>query len=153
MSDNVVAILPTASSDKDRLQMRIQRLKDQGLTHSLKKVSGSGKKRKKNGQPTTIEVAVKDGLTDSGASLGHTPNLASKVASKQSQGIKNAATASLTAKVLAEEQEKSKRRKLDSNQNLKSLFSSGSERQKDGDFMTRGFSITKRRSGWEAALE
>ena len=55
--------------------------------------------------------------------------------------IKNAATASLTAKVLAEEQERTKRRKMEPNENLKSLFSSGNAKHKDGDFMTRGFSI------------
>ena len=55
--------------------------------------------------------------------------------------IKDAATASLTAKVLAEEQEKAKRRKLDPNDNLKTLFSSGNKAHKDADFMTRGFSI------------
>ena len=56
-------------------------------------------------------------------------------------GIKNASTASLTAKVLAEEQAKAKRRKLGANDTIKSLFSSGDKAIKDGDFMTRGYSI------------
>ena len=60
---------------------------------------------------------------------------------KSSSAIKNAATASLTAKVLAEEQERAKKRKKEPNENLKSLFSSSSGKHKDGDFMTRGFSI------------
>jgi hypothetical protein len=50
----------------------------------------------------------------------------------------------LTARVLEEENERSKRRKhIGANENLRSLFSSDSERErsKDGDFMTRGFSI------------
>jgi hypothetical protein len=64
-----------------------------------------------------------------------------------SGGIKNAATASLTAKVLIEEQERNKRRKLGLNDNLKSLFSStgaNGSTQKGGDFLTRGFSVPKR---------
>ena len=57
-------------------------------------------------------------------------------------GIKNAGTASLTAKVLAEEQGRNKRRKMGNNENLKGLFTSSTEHQgKQSDFMTRGFSI------------
>ena len=59
-------------------------------------------------------------------------------------GIKDSATASLTAKVLAEEERKAKIRKLDPNNNLKSLFSSSvdqTQKVRNGDFMTRGFSI------------
>lgn len=60
-----------------------------------------------------------------------------------SGGIKNAETASLTARVLAEEQERSKRRKLGTNENIKSLFSSeNGGPKKNGDFMNRGFSIS-----------
>jgi hypothetical protein len=63
---------------------------------------------------------------------------------KTSHGIKDAATASLTAKVLEEEEAKKKRRKMmGENETLKSLFSKsgGGPKQKDGDFMTRGYSI------------
>ena len=137
----MIVILPTASSDTDRLLRRVQTLKDQGLTHSLKKGSGSGKKRKKNCEPAAIELDSKNMSTDSTIIPGHTSTLASNKMLKQGRGIKNAATASLTAKVLAEEQAKSKRRRMEPNQNLKSLFSSGNEQRKDGDFMTRGFSI------------
>lgn len=58
-----------------------------------------------------------------------------------SGAIKNAATASLTAKVLEEGKQKQKRRKLEGNDNLKSLFSEHGAARKDGDFMTRGFLI------------
>ena len=141
MPGNTVLILPVLSIDKEHLTARAQRLRDQGLTHSLKKISGLGKKRKKN------ETAKAEVIQE----LLHTS--ANKVASSESlsqtpsgtvvpQGrIQNAATASLTAKVLAEEEAKAKRRKLGSNDNLSSLFSSGKTKHIDGDFMTRGFSI------------
>ncbi|MCJ1233119.1 hypothetical protein MMC14_001074 [Varicellaria rhodocarpa] len=131
--ENVITILPISSFDKERLLVRALKLKDQGLTHSLKKLPGSGKKRKKNGESTLIKgepTSVDDVITSE-----------RKGALKSSTAIKNAATASLTAKVLAEEQERSKRRKMEPNKNLKSLFSSGGGKHKDGDFMTRGFSI------------
>lgn len=63
-------------------------------------------------------------------------------------GIKNAATASLTAKVLAEQEEKNKRRRLGLNNNLKSLFSNKStepSKNNSGDFMTRGYSVPTRK--------
>lgn len=56
--------------------------------------------------------------------------------------IRNQGTASLTAKVLAEQDDRNKRRKMAPNENLKTLFSSGSTMaQKQTDFMTRGFTI------------
>jgi len=128
--ENMVTILPLAESDKARLAKRMELLKEQGLTHSLKKASGLSKKRKKNAELKIEETSAIKLSVDK-------PKESAKVV-----GIKNAATASLTAKVLAEEQEKAKRRKLDpNNDNLKSLFSSGNKAHKDGDFMTRGFSI------------
>lgn len=142
-ADNVIQILPNSSTEQERLVSRAQKLKDQGLTHSLKKAPGSGKKRKKNGDAPAEEIDRADGnamvlqesksakqpMQDSGTTM-------------PSGGIKHTATASLTAKVLAEQQEKNKRRKLAENENLKSLFSSDhGVPKKDGDFMTRGFSI------------
>jgi ribosomal protein L18 len=131
-SENVISILPTAAADKERLIKRIERLREQGLTHPLKKASGSNKKRKKTAQladdaEAPVLVAVK--ATESSGK-------------PTSNGIGNTATAALVSKVLAEEQEKSKRRKVTENDNLKTLFSSTNNGgQKDGDFMTRGFSI------------
>lgn len=125
------------------MSARTQRLKAQGLTHSLKKAPGSGKKRKKHGDAETVGVAMSQttaDVTDNGAKPKAVSPKNSGTATPTG-GIKNAATASLTAKVLANEQEKSKRRKLETNDNLKSLFSSGKSKNKDGDFMTRGFSI------------
>ena len=88
--------------------------------------------------PNAIEEHAHD-ITDKRKDSTKIPNTAN--GTKVPDTIKNAVTASLTARVLAEEQEKAKRRKLDPNENLKSLFSSGNKKHKDGDFMTRGFSI------------
>ena len=105
----------------------------------MKKAPGSTKKRKKNVDTSVAETSeppIPEGMNGILKSAQtHSGTMTSGAA------IKNAATASLTAKVLAEEQEKAKRRKLGSNDNLKSLFSTGKTARKDGDFMTRGFSI------------
>lgn len=61
--------------------------------------------------------------------------------------LKNSATASLTRKVLEEQEERNKRRKLGQNENVKSLFNTGSHAPSKGnsaDYMTRGFSIGKK---------
>lgn len=164
--ENVVPILPVAKEDISRLAERIQRLKDSGLTHSLKKAPGS-KKRKKNGTadtnqpiangthdetPKNLAVEkVKANLTEPSKlskSNGGTPEPQPRSGTATpSGGIKNAATASLTARVLDEQEERNKRRKLGLNDNLKSLFStsdSNGSSQRNADFMTRGYSIPKK---------
>ena len=114
------------------------RLKDQGLTHSLKKAPGTGKKRKK-GKTSSENPLVKaepesDKLEDQRPSDG--------TARTTTSGIQNTGTAYLTARVLAEEQNRNKRRKVGNNENIKGLFSSSTEHQgKQSDFMTRGYSI------------
>ena len=130
----MISILPTSQSDKDELVDRIRRLKEQGLTHSLKKVSGASKNKRKN---ANVEETVKD--TD-GSAL--TNGEVDSVPAKPKSSIKNQDTASLTAKVLAEQKERNKRRKLCGNKNVNSLFSSKNGMdEKHADFMTRGFSI------------
>ncbi|KAJ5127391.1 hypothetical protein N7448_008170 [Penicillium atrosanguineum] len=121
--DNIISILPTKVEDKERLMARGAKLAEQGLTHSLKKAPGS-KKRKKH-------------AADGDEAKKSTP------ASVNGNGIKNAATASLTARVLSEEKEKNKKRKMMGlSDNLDSLFTKDSkDGKKSGDFMTRGFSI------------
>ena len=106
-------------------------MKSQGLTHSLKKAPGAGKKRKK--AAAVEEATVAEGPVE--------PNTQSK-SEKPESNIKNADTASLTAKVLAEQEMRNKRRKLGANENVKSLFSNKNGMdEKHADFMTRGFSI------------
>ena len=132
-----MVILPTLEADKQRAASRAQKLKDEGLTHSLKRIPGTVKKRKNK----NITSNIKDSNSPIHISTARsTPPVHGT--STPNGSIKNAGTASLTAKVLAEEQDRSKRRKLGTNENIKSLFSSGNDGpKKNGDFMNRGFSI------------
>lgn len=157
--ENIVTILPVAKEDITRLAARANNLKEQGLTHSLKKAPGS-KKRKKNTEaesgekksatnggvaPAGLSEKSKSRLAENGSAQPHSK---SGTSTPVANGIKNAATASLTAKVLDEQDERNKRRKLGQNDNINSLFSSGgysAQAQKSGDFMTRGFSLPKQK--------
>ncbi|KAJ5902318.1 hypothetical protein N7495_002846 [Penicillium taxi] len=122
--DNIILILPTKEEDKERLIARGQKLADQGLTHSLKKAPGSKKKRKK-------ALMSSDGPSE--ATQTNAP-------ASSGNGIKNAATSLITARVL-EEQNKKRRKMAGRNENIDSLFTKETEGKKDGDFMTRGFTI------------
>ena len=129
-TENIIPILPVSQTDKDSLESRIAQLKAQGLSHSLKKAPGTGKKRKKTVTVDEATVAQKP--------VKSTPAKSEKPESN----IKNADTAALTAKVLAEQEERNKQRKLGANENVKSLFSNKNGMdEKHVDFMTRGFSI------------
>jgi hypothetical protein len=151
-ADNVIPILPVGKEESVFLENRMERLAAAGLTHSLKKAPGSGKKRKANGD-VKAEVKVEDTEPDKPArEVSSAPSPLPRSSTPQSgvstpkasNGIKDAATASLTAKVLEEEEAKKKRRKMmGENETLKSLFSKsgGGTKHKDGDFMTRGYSI------------
>ena len=147
---DLIPILPTTEAEQRVLTERIEALSALGLTHSLKKASGSGKKRKANGS-LKVDSKLNPEMSETKEQM---PQEAStvKVTSEASRsttsaptvtnGIKNAATANLTAKVLQEEEARQKRRKMGENENLKSLFSKGStQNQRNTDFMTRGFSI------------
>jgi hypothetical protein len=155
--DNVITILPLAKEDIARLATRAEKLKEAGLAHSLQKAPG-GKKRKKhaeaetplegkgekNGVAESISEKTKIRLTGNGTTVSQSR---SGTSTPLSTGIKNAATASLTAKVLDEQEERNKRRKLGLNDNLKGLFSNtgySAQAHKGGDFMTRGYSLPKK---------
>jgi hypothetical protein len=132
--------LPT---DIARLNLRVKTLREKGLTHALKKAPGS-KKRKKgaekesNGEPTT---KLTDGEKKKAANGDKHTN------DTNGNGIKNASTASLTQKVMKEQEERNKRRKLAENDNVKSMFSKSETKpdlKRSADYMTRGFSIGKK---------
>ncbi|KAJ5247343.1 hypothetical protein N7468_002326 [Penicillium chermesinum] len=138
--DNIITILPVKEEDKQRLIARGRKLAEQGLTHSLKKASSS-KKRKKNATADLPDATATASSTPSSKSTQATNGSGNK--STPGDGIKNAATAKLTAKVLSEQDEKQKRRKMMGlGGTIDSLYT---KEQKDGakrnDFMTRGFSI------------
>ena len=141
-SRDIIPILPSTEADKDVVRKRIQDLRGLGLTHSLKKAPGS-KKRKANGEARHANNVApvangKTGHLDETKRSG-TPHSGASTP-KPSNGIKNSATASLTARVLEEENIK-KKRKME-NENISSLYSKNDgKKQSDGSFMTRGFSI------------
>ena len=144
-SENIIPILTIADDEATHLRDRIEKLVASGLTHSLKKASGS--KKRKGGEksehvPKNTAQVPTSGIADSEAVFSPAPDLVP--VPKTANGIKNAATANLTAKVLKEEEDRAKRRKMaGENENLKSLFSKSTNgaSQKNSDFMTRGFSI------------
>jgi hypothetical protein len=151
-TENVIPILPLGKEESMFLENRMERLAAAGLTHSLKKAPSSGKKRKANGE-VKADVKVENGNPQkAGTPVASVPSPIPRSSTPQSgastpkvsYGIKDAATASLTAKVLEEEEAKKRRRKImGENETLKSLFSKpeGGTKHSNGDFMTRGYSI------------
>lgn len=153
LQDNAITILPVLPEDVSRLKERIQLLKGQGLAHSLKRAS---KEKKRRDKQIANEAAASEIIRSENSSKKRAleqdvvPDLKELLAvelhpnngtSTSSGGIKNAATASLTAKVMLEQEELNKRRKLGLNSNLKSLFSNKDSvvpGSRSGDFMTRG---------------
>ena len=116
------------------------------MTHSLKKATGDkkkDKKRKKHAEAGQNEIsAISEGSSNSDLKRGTPPQTNGVVQS--GAGIKNTATANLTAKVMKEQEERNKRRKTDKNDPLGRLYTSkehSNPHGKNSDFMTRGFSI------------
>lgn len=147
---DVIPILPSTEKDKAFVVERIETLRALGLTHALKKASGAKKRKAKdeskpervNGTVRATEQPAKDDskrLAGEDISRSATPQSGAATI-KGANGIKNAATASLTARVLEEEQAKKRVRR--ENENINSLYTKKGDRtNKNGDFMTRGFSI------------
>jgi hypothetical protein len=156
-AENVIPILSLAADDISKLTARAAKLKAAGLTHSLKKAPGS-KKRKKNAEADATTITATEAKANGEdhevkSRTAHPPpvtqprngtsTVPAAAGAPASSGIKNAATASLTSRVLEEQEERNKRRKLEMNDNLKTLFSK-TKHDAGADFMTRGFSIPKR---------
>lgn len=121
---DLIPILSTDEAELERLARRADELKALGLTHSLKKdKSGGGggsggksknkKKRKAGGEDANDENGAK--AHNAKEKKDDKNNSSSKSSSDKngiSSRINNSATASLTAKVLAEQEERNKRRKM-----------------------------------------
>ncbi|KAL2759916.1 hypothetical protein ACRALDRAFT_1067400 [Sodiomyces alcalophilus JCM 7366] len=105
-SENVVPILPADKADVKRLEQRMEKLRAAGLTHALKKDKSNKKKRKAKGTAEGDSSGEKRHATEEAVKP------AKKDAPSKTSGINNPMAASLTAKVLAEQEEMSKRRKL-----------------------------------------
>ncbi|KAL7813230.1 DUF602 domain-containing protein [Trichoderma aethiopicum] len=108
--ENVIAILPTAEKELDRLQKRIEDLQANGLTHTLKKGKSEKKKKRKAGEAAEEEEgsAEKNGEKAKKSDASR----AKKEPDARIKGINNSMAATLTARVLAEQDERNKRRKL-----------------------------------------
>ncbi|KAF9696984.1 hypothetical protein EKO04_004621 [Ascochyta lentis] len=152
--NDVIPILPTVPTDLARLNLRIKTLREKGLTHALKKAPGS-KKRKKNADkeangdsvPTELNGTTTKLKSSSDEDKKSKAKVNGEKKSNTDNGIKNSATASLTRKVMEEQEERNKRRKLAQNEHVKSLFNTSSNKPSAGnsaDYMTRGFSIGKK---------
>ncbi|KAL4788244.1 Rtf2 RING-finger-domain-containing protein [Aspergillus varians] len=150
--DNIIPILPTKEDDKQKLIARSQRLAEQSLTHSLKKAPGSKKRKNKGNGDSTAASETKTPNVESTSKSSTLPKSTPGTSRSNTStptpsapnGIKNAATAMLTARVLEEENEKKKRRKLmGASDNISSLFTKDPKgpQFKNTDFMTRGFSM------------
>ncbi|ORY10405.1 Rtf2 RING-finger-domain-containing protein [Clohesyomyces aquaticus] len=146
--NDVIPILPTVATDIARLSLRMKTLKENNLTHSLKKAKGD-KKRKKHAEKETNGATV--ALTSKEQDRSSEEDK-KKDKPKQkptiNENIKSASTASLTKKVLEEQEARNKRRKLEQNDNVKSLFSNRDKKpsaSNSADYMTRGFSISSKR--------
>lgn len=102
-NDNIITILPTTEKETERLQQRMDDLRAAGQTHTLKKDKSEKKKKRKaaetNGDATE---EVKNEQV----------NGAKKETDSKAGRINNSSAASVTAKVMAEQEERNKRRKL-----------------------------------------
>ncbi|PFH56434.1 hypothetical protein XA68_16523 [Ophiocordyceps unilateralis] len=106
--ENVITVLPSAEKDTQRLERRLDDLRAKGLTHSLKKDKPEKKKKKRKAEESKKATEVEKTVV---APAGDGNKQPREVDSRIS-GINNPMAASLAAKVLAEQDEKSKRRKL-----------------------------------------
>ena len=131
------------------MNLRIKTLREKGLTHALKKAPGS-KKRKKGADKDATNGGEEDGKKKKKSKSSPDEDKAKLVLAStepNGNGIKNASTASLTQKVMKEQEERNKRRKMAENANVKSLFNSSDHKpdlKKSADYMTRGFSYGKK---------
>lgn len=108
--DNVVVILPTVEKEVERLEKRIEALRTEGLTHTLKKDKSDKKKKKqKKRKGGDGDEALEE--TDQPEAKKKKSRSGNDVDARIS-GINNPLAASLAAKVLAEQGELNKRRKM-----------------------------------------
>lgn len=112
---DIIPILPTEKAEVQKLARRMEDLRERGLTHT-KKPDKSGKKKKKRKAEEKEAGSAKGDDKNGGLLNAARQSKAAKInttdAPSRVGGINNAMTASLTAKVLAEQEEMNKRRKL-----------------------------------------
>ncbi|RDA95463.1 hypothetical protein CP533_5403 [Ophiocordyceps camponoti-saundersi (nom. inval.)] len=105
--DNVIVLLPSAEKDTQRQERRLEDLRAKGLSHSLKKDKSDKKYKKKRKGEESREIAdAEDAQARTGSKRPR------EEGDSRIKGINNPIAASLAAKVLAEQDEKQKRRKV-----------------------------------------
>lgn len=102
--EDVIPILPTEEAEMQKLVKRLENLRARGLTHSKKKDKSEKKKKRKAEEGNETNEDVRNGET--------VKKIAKSSKAGRAGGINNPMTASLTAKVLAEQEERNKRRKM-----------------------------------------
>jgi len=108
--ENTIPLLPTEEAEVKRLVRRMDKLRESGLSHTLKKDKTASKKKRKADEAGAVlgdEAADKKAKASSQGKTGKA-SVESRVA-----GINNPMAASLAAKVLTEQDQKTKRRKLE----------------------------------------
>ena len=109
--ENTITILPTTEKDTVRLEQRIESLRGNGLTHSLKK-DKSEKKKKRKGKDVREEDGDTNNTEKQNENGDRPPKQEKTNGDARISGINNPMAASLTARVLAEQDDQNKRRKL-----------------------------------------
>lgn len=102
--ENVIPVLPTTEKDVQRLATRLDGLRAKGLTHTLKKDKLEKKKKRKKEDLPEAKTSEK--------ATGGVSKRARQDGDARVSGINNPLAASLTAKVLAEQDEMNKRRRI-----------------------------------------
>jgi hypothetical protein len=103
---NVIPILPVTETEVERLTKRMEGLRSEGLTHSLKKDKSASKKKKADGRGQDSNVDAVVGKRKATEELSRPGKDAGRL-----QGINNALAATITSRVMAE-QEITKRRRM-----------------------------------------
>lgn len=107
-AQDVLPILPTEEADLEKVTKRMEDLRAKGLTHSKKKDKSDKKKKRKAGEKENDGL---NGVTNGGAENGR-PAKAQKASKNDAPTINNPMAATLTARVMAEQAERDKRRRL-----------------------------------------
>lgn len=102
--EDVIPILPTEEAEVQKLVKRLENIRAKGLTHSKKKDKSDKKKKRK--------AEEGNGTNEDDRNDETVKKIAKSSKAGRAGGINNPMTASLTAKVLAEQEERNKRRKM-----------------------------------------
>lgn len=103
---DIVPILSTEEAELAKLAKRMEDLRAKGLTHSRKQDKSAKKKKKRKAEDKETNGANGD------KNVKPESESRQKVRKADAPSINNPMTASLTAKVMAEQEERNKRRKL-----------------------------------------